>query len=98
MHECREADRRGQAHGEILAKGVGGRLGDPKPEPAEQGKQGNDYQDAEKSPFLTDGAEQEVGIGVRQIAQLLLAFPESDAEDLPRSDPYQRLLDLVRVE
>ena len=51
-------------------------------------------QHAEESPLLADRAEQEIGVGVRQIAELLLALPEAGAEEPARADPDERLVDL----
>ena len=38
-------------------------------------------QHAEESPLLADGAEQKIGVGVGQVAQLLLPLAEPDAEE-----------------
>ena len=51
-------------------------------------------QHADESPFLADGAEQEIGVGVRQIAELLLSLAEAGAEQPARADADERLVDL----
>ena len=80
VHERSEADRRRQSHREILPEGVGRGPRDAEPQPAEQGEERNDHQHSQEAPLLTDGAEEKVGVRVRQIAQLLLPFPEADPE------------------
>src|SRR5262245_12740240 len=94
MHERGEPNRRGEPHREVLPERIGRRACDTKPEPAEEGEEGDDDEDADEAPFLADRAEQEVRIGVGQIAQLLLALPESRAEDAARAESHQRLVDL----
>ena len=53
-------------------------------------------QQPQEPPLLPDGAEDEVGVGVGQIAEFLLALSEADAEDAARSDADERLMDLAR--
>src|SRR5688500_3042205 len=94
MHERGEPDGCRQAYGEILAKRIRRGASDSKAQPAEEGKQGNYGNYPDETPLLTDSAEEEVGIGVRQIAELLLAFSETNAEQPTRSNPHERLVDL----
>ena len=94
VHERCKPDGGGQPHREILAERIGDRPSDSETEPAEQGKQGNHDADTEKSPFLTDRAEEKIRVRVREVPELLLAFAKADSEQLARANPHQRLMDL----
>src|SRR5829696_4513255 len=78
----------------MLAERIGCRPRDPETKPTEEGEQGNHHANTRKPPFLTDGAEEEVRVRVREISELLLAFSKADPEQLARTDPDQRLIDL----
>ena len=64
--------------------------------PSQQNRANSEHDDehADEAPLLADGAEEEVGVGVRQVAELLLALPEAGAEEAARADPDERLMDL----
>ena len=64
--------------------------------PSQQNSANSEHDDehADESPLLADRAEEEVGVGVRQIAELLLALAEAGAEQSARADPDERLIDL----
>src|SRR3989449_2887087 len=47
-------------------------------------------------PYTTLFRSNEVGIGVRQVAELLLPLAQSDAEQAPRTHPDERLVHLPR--
>ena len=67
---------------------------DPEAEPAEQREQEHHDEHADESPLLADGAEEEIGVRVRQIAELLLSLAEAGAEQAARADADERLMDL----
>src|SRR5437588_5359709 len=87
-------DQGGEPHGQELAERVTRRKGDAEAEPHERAEQHEQGEHAQETPFLTDGRENEVGVGIRQVAELLLALPEADAEQPSRPDADERLVDL----
>src|SRR2546421_258870 len=88
------ADQGGEPHGKQLADRVPRRPRDAKPEPHERAEQDEQGQHTQESPLLADGREDEIGVGVRQVAEFLLALPEADAEQPSRPDADQRLVHL----
>ena len=48
-----------------------------------------------ETPLLSHGTEDEIGVGIRQVAELLLPLSEADTEHSARADPDQRLIDLA---
>ena len=51
-------------------------------------------QHADEAPLLADRGEDEIGVGVRQVAELLLALADPHAEQPPRADADERLVHL----
>src|SRR5438046_3989066 len=78
------------------AERIAGRLRNAEAEPRERAEQHDECEHAEKAPLLADRRENEVGIGVGQVAELLLPLAQSDAEQAPRAHPDERLVHLPR--
>ena len=96
MKHHAEPDHHGDAGGEQLPKEIGRAACDTKAEPEKRTEEHGDGEHADKPPLLTDRRENEIRVRVRQIAELLLALPDSHTQQLPRPDPGERLLDLPR--
>src|SRR5467141_2373573 len=96
MKDDTETDHHADAGGEELAERIRRIARDAKAEPHEGAEQQCDREHAEETPFLSDRREDEIGVRVRQVAELLLALSESRTEELPRPDAGERLLHLPR--
>src|ERR1041384_1737667 len=69
---------------------------DAEAEPDERAEQQRDREHAEEAPLLSNRRENEIGVRIRQVAELLLALAESGAEQLAGPDSGERLLHLPR--
>src|SRR2546429_1976037 len=91
-----DPDHPRESHREQPAERIAGRLRHAEAEPGERAEQHDEREHAEKAPLLADRRENEVGIGVGQVAELLLPLAQSDAEQAPRAHPDERLVHLPR--
>src|SRR5438477_188308 len=91
-----DSDQSGEPHREQLAERVARRPRDAEPEPHERPEQYEQRQDSQESPLFTDRREDEIGVGIRQVAEFLLALSEADAEQPSRPDADERLMHLPR--
>src|SRR3989454_3752522 len=66
-----DPDHPRKSHREQPAERIAGRLRDAEAEPRERAEQHDECEHAEKAPLLADRRENEVGIGVGQVAELL---------------------------
>jgi hypothetical protein len=66
-----------------------------KPTSAKCGEQRDHDERAHEPPLLADHGEEEVVVGLRQVAELLYAAPETAPEDAAAADGDERLVDLV---
>src|SRR5438034_7039870 len=89
-----QTDHHADAGREELPERIRRMARDAKAKPDECAEQQGDREHAEEAPFLSDRREDEIGVRVREVAELLLALSESGAEQLPRPDPGERLLHL----
>src|SRR5712692_4428603 len=96
MQHDTEPDHHADSGREQLPEGVPGIARDTEAEPDERAEQQRDREHAEEAPLLANGRENEIGVRVWQVAELLLALSESGAEQLPRPDTGERLLYLPR--
>src|SRR2546422_604463 len=87
-NQRREPDR------EQLPEQIARRPRDPEAEPHERAEQDEDDHYPEEPPLLADRREDEIGVGVREVAQLLLPLPQPHAEQPPRADSHERLVHL----
>src|SRR5207244_4058562 len=91
-----DADQPREPDRQQLAERLARRPRDAEPEPNERAEQDEDPEDAQEAPLLTDGREDEIGVGVREVAELLLSLSQPHAEQPPGADPDERLVDLPR--
>ena len=94
MQRRGDADQRRETDGEQLAEGIGGAARDAEADPHERPKAQHHAEHAEEAELFTDRGEDEVGVRIGEIAELLLALAEPDAEQLSRAEPDERLSDL----
>src|SRR5438876_12415435 len=94
MDDDAEPDHHADSGREQLPEGVLGMARDTKAEPDERAEQQRNGEHAEEAPLLANRREDEIGVRVRQVAELLLALSESGAEQLPCPDARERLLHL----
>src|SRR5439155_4882849 len=90
----RDADQRRETDGEQLAEEVRSAASDAEADPHERPEAQHHAEDAEEAELLADRGENEVGVSIGEVAELLLALSEARAEHLSRAEPDERLLDL----
>src|SRR5207302_7440288 len=91
-----QADHDADARREELAEWIRRVARDAEADPHEGAEEQRDREHADEAPFLTDRREDEIGIRVRKIAELLLTLSKADTEQPPCPDARQRLLHLPR--
>ena len=94
MQRRRDADQRRETDGEQLAEEVRSAASDAEADPHERPEAQHHAEDAEEAELLADRGENEVGVSIGEVAELLLALSEAHAEHLSRAEPDERLLDL----
>src|SRR5206468_4253071 len=96
MEHHAEPDHHADAGREQLAERIRRVARDAEAEPDERAEQQGDRQHPEEAPLLSNRRENEIGVRIRQVAELLLALAEARAEELARPDTGERLLHLPR--
>ena len=90
------ADAGGQARGQQPAEGLGGPGGDAVAAPGEEHQHDDHRQGAEQAPLLAQHREGEVGVGLGQEGELVVALPHAQAAPAAGAQTDEGLVDLVR--
>ena len=84
----------GEPEREVAAEGIRRAQADAQPPPDEQREERDDADGADQPQLLADDGEDEVGVGLGQVEELLLRLPEPAAEPATRAEREERLDDL----
>ena len=94
--EIHKPDALGHQRGEV-ALDARGAVADGERAQREQREERDHGRDADEAELLADHREQEIGVRLRQVEQLLDAAAEADAEPFAASERDQRVRQLIAL-